>query len=156
MQNMREAAVFTGFHCKQRKKHACIAELNEFFEQEMGINPHIEDIFFLGQGQYRPIVITFATMADKSLVFKKLDLIKDLINNQGQGLFFNDYLPAAMSERKRRDGEIFKINEQQEQADKLDMSLTYTGLKIKGSAYVPTTNGTRSYSDYGHVSAGSG
>ena len=120
LNNMKKSMVVSGFNT-QRSKKKCIEELLHFFAEEMGITPSIEDVFFLTQEKTNPMVVTFTKFSDKLLVYKNTEKIKDLVNEEDKPFFYTDYLPAEMSERKRRENEIFRVNLKATQ-DQLDMT----------------------------------
>ena len=114
--NMRKCVVMNGL-IASRQKAQCINELQNFFETKMDIYPSIEDVFFLTSDTTSPLVMTLSTVADKLEIYRNAYKVKDLVNQQDRPYFFNDYLPAEMSESKRREGEIYKKNNDDENSD---------------------------------------
>ena len=71
MQNMRKSIVLTSFKVSKKKK-VYISELENFFEEEMGIELKIEDIFYIGQSNPKPIIIVLQSVRDKALIFQNI------------------------------------------------------------------------------------
>ena len=133
--NMKNSIVATGFYCN-RKKNLCIPEMEAFFNGEMEIDVEIDDIFFLSPDTTPPMVIVFKNQQYKSQVFRNIEKIKDLVNEYDSSFFFNDYLPSEMSERKRRENDIFRFNERQEDKDKFAMQRKAGKLQFENNQYV--------------------
>ena len=100
----------------------------------MGVQVNIKDIFFLTQKSTSPMVITFESQYDKIQVYRNVKKVKDLVNEANESFFFNDYLPSDMSERRRRENEVFRMNEMEEE-NKIDMVRKGGKLWIESKPY---------------------
>ena len=109
LNSMRKSMVVSGFNIVRNKKE-CRKELANFFEDEMGILPEIDDIFFITPESTNPMIVSLTYFSDKLLIYKNTTKIKDLVNEDEKPFFFTDYLPQEMSEKRRRENEIYKNN----------------------------------------------
>ena len=134
LNNMRKSVVVTGFNTT-RKKDDCIANLLDFLYTEMSIQPDILDVFFTSPKSTNPMVITLATLEDKLLIYRNSSKLKDLVNPEGQGYFFSDYLPAELNEIKRCERELYKKNAMAEQEEKMDMEWRNGRLRVNGNMF---------------------
>ena len=134
LNNMIKSIIITSF-MTARNKELCIVSLNGFFYQEMSLQPDIVDVFYLTPQGTSPMVITLADMQQKIEIFQNVHKVKDLVNEDGNPFFFNDYLPAELNERKRMERDIFCNNKQLDEDDRIDMEMKGGRLKINGKQY---------------------
>ena len=104
--NMKRSIILTGFYAS-KSKNQCKSELFNFFNEELGVITEIVDMYMIGDTAPKPIVLTFANLEQKFQVLARKKLLKHLMNEDGKPLFINDYLPASISELKRREKEIY-------------------------------------------------
>ena len=127
----------TGFELYLDNKDENILLLNQFFDQNLGLQVEVEDYFFLGKSFPKPVVVEFQRGYEKRLVMKNKSLLKDL--NSPRKVFINDYVPLVTQEKRRRERKI--INDIEASIDpndeEADPGVTYTkaGLTIQGTPY---------------------
>ena len=135
MSNARRSAILTGFYTSDRK-HIMIQQVSQLFSDVLHTSLHIEDAYHLGAKQPKPIVITFNSAEDKVRLFQKKSLLNKVRNKDGGKYYLNDYLPAKVSEKKRREKDIVKaVKSDPKQDDSNKVEYTKQGLKIGPSLY---------------------
>ena len=105
--NMKRSVVLTGFKT-DFDKSKCIKQLYNFFNEEMGIDIQIDDIFYLNKMSTSPMVITLGTLQDKREIFRNTHNLKGLENQEGKPFIISDYLPPTMHDQKNRERDIFR------------------------------------------------
>ena len=131
---MKRSIILTGFYAN-RSKALAIEQVKCFLSEELDVEVDIIDLFTLGGPLPKPIVITFMSFNQKLQVMKKKKLLAALENEDGQPFFINDYMPARMNERKRREKDILRDNYRADRADQLDMEVKAGILSIEGNPY---------------------
>ena len=93
-------------------------------------------MYQMGSHDPKPIVIIFNTSEDKKAVFQQKHRLKSYRNKNGDGYFINDYLPAKINEKKRREREIIKtVKSEDVQDDTNKIEYTKAGLKVGPTVY---------------------
>ena len=106
----------------------------------MNLQPNITDVFFISPESMNPMVITLAMMEEKIQIYQNLHKIKDLVNDDEQPFYFNDYLPPELNEMKRHEREIFRKNKRLDEDDRIQMKMKGSRLKIEGAPYQAKVN----------------
>ena len=106
-----------------------------FFENEVGAAVDIQDFFYLGKSEPKPIVITLGSIEQKDLVFQNKKNIKELVNIDGKPIFINDYVPAEIGENRKRQREIYGENQNSDASSKLEMKYQSGKLMIEDQVY---------------------
>ena len=132
---MKKAIVISGLIAR-RKKRQCIEDVEAFFYNQFGIEIEIDDCFHMSPAEHSPIAVFMVTSADKRLVFQNMEIIKQLKNKDDKSYFINDYLPAAVNEKKRREREIYAENANVDVAQQKDMELKAGKHYINEEKYV--------------------
>ena len=76
-----------------------------------------------------------ASVEDKVEIYQNTYKIKDLVNLDGQGYYFNDYLPAELNELKRCERDIFRKNNNLSNDKQLNMEWKNGRLHAEGNPY---------------------
>ena len=121
--NSKRMMSVSGFYADQDKKKAK-KQLSKFFNDEMHINPYIEDLYFVGGSDRLPpnIIITFETVREKQLVYKNIEKIKNLVNKDGAKMYFNDFLTTKQNEMRKKERYIKKENAARDSDLQVDIS----------------------------------
>ena len=116
---------------KNHKKRG--EQIEELLLDATGQKVSLDETYFLGNKEPKPVVITFASMADKISVFENKSELANFEGENGSSIFLNDYWPASVNEKKRREREVKKEAKQ----DNKDVKIEYTekGLKIGSEIY---------------------
>ena len=131
IQNSRRMVVISGFYASEKKK-TCRRQLENFFEQEMGIDVTVEDCYLMKQAIGQPnVVVTLQNYAEKREIFKNIYKIKDLKNKDGKKIYFNDYLLPAEYEWRKRQKDVRKENDELGDA-KYDVSFKSRQIALSG------------------------
>ena len=128
---MRRSVVITGLNTDEKMAKS-IELVEKFVAETLEIEANIVDMFKLGVGRDKPVVLTLESMRHKSNLFQAIQGYNK--ENEDSGIFVSDYLPAETNERRRREKEIFKDNEKN-QTSKVQMTMDRSGLKIQGQYY---------------------
>ena len=129
MSNARRSATLSGLYTDSRKS-IMMHQVSSFFDDVLDLNPSIEDVYQIGSKDPKPIVIIFNTADDKRSVFQSKHQLKGYKNKDGAGYYLNDYLPAKVNEKKRREREIANIAKAEEKQDNSN-KVEYNKLGIK-------------------------
>ena len=135
MRSMRRHSVIYGLETTGRITQ-CIKQVEKFLTESLQIEITIIDGFKLGVGNDKPMVFLVDSIVSRATIFQAMEKYKKdwLKNEKTQGIFITDYIPAEMKEQKRKEKEIFRLNE----SDRgVNMSIEKSGLKINGSNYKP-------------------
>ena len=135
LRSMRRAIVITGLQTDDSVLK-CMNQVYGFMEQHLQLDINIIDCFKLGNGKERPVVITVESIKHRAEVFYAMEQYKKQLQetDEEQTVFINDYLPAEIKERRRKERDIFKRNEK-EVANKLPMTIGRGGLRIQGENF---------------------
>ena len=129
----RKTGVLTGVIFSEKKKDRQ-EELQNFFEETMGKAVTVEDSYFLGYRNPRPVVIIFNTAAEKQEIFKNKSRLQNFESRNGKPIYLNDYLPAGLNEKRKRERSI--VAEVKKKSDgKRTAEYTEHGLKIGNEIY---------------------
>ena len=118
--NLEKAIVITGLKVRKRKKD-CINDIYNFMENDLGIEVQIADAYPTGSMRSKSIAVVFETLEDKRKVFQKMNVIKQLLNEEEQPYYVNDLLTQEMNEQKRRHRQIAKITTNEDENTKIRM-----------------------------------
>ena len=132
----KRSAILTGLKLSD-KKDARLQQVQDLLQYELGVYVDIEDTYTLGDGTAKPVVITFDTANAKRKVFENKHRLKQLIGHDNKPIFINDYLPAAVNERKRRERDVVRSCKTEKN---LPTEMTKKGLKIGKSIYKKKVN----------------
>ena len=136
----KKMVVLSGFYASS-KKYICLKQLDNFFEKQMRIDVFVDDVFQMGDFSPPNLVITFQSQEDKRLLFKHIGRIKKLRNKDNKPMYFKDFLPAEVNERKRRENDIIKKNEKKGPGEKIDdMKIKKGGLYVNKQLYQKRIN----------------
>ena len=91
-------------------KEEQIQQLQDLFRCELGVETNIIDAYPLGSGPNNPTVINFANQAQKLCVLQNKYLLKGIENNNGQGIFVNDFVPIEVKNKRQKEQKIYKQN----------------------------------------------
>ena len=78
----KKSVVMSGFYTGGSRSKK-IADLQEFFEDEMGIEVKVMDVFPIGKAIPRQLVITLETLDQKSLIFQNINMLQGVTNADG-------------------------------------------------------------------------
>ena len=130
----KKSITVTGIQLERNRKQDNIEFMYYFFQNNIGIQVDIEDVFLLGGGESSSVcVVTFATLQEKYAVFNNKGRLKGQTNEDGKPYFINDYLPTTTNEKKKRERDIIKQNKSAEKP--LEIKYTRQGLTIQGDVY---------------------
>ena len=129
----RNAVTLTGLYLQGNKSES-IAKIENFIDQHIGVSVIVEDYFRVGAYEPKMTVIYFQTAQQKRDVLHFKAYLKNIENEDGKSMFINDYVPAAIQERRKRDRDIFSINESLQKP--LDVKYSKGKLTIQGEQYI--------------------
>ena len=131
--NAKRMAILTGLSFSEKKKDL-ILQLKRLFQDELHMHIGIEDAYRLGEGVIPPIVIIFETAGDKHAIFSAKKALGRIKGDKGASVYLNDYLPAPMNEKKRRERDITK-EYKADKDDKTELTNVKGGLKVGTELY---------------------
>ena len=106
----KNAVSLTGYYMSGPKKDGFFT-LEDFFQQSIGVTVTIDDFYRIGSTEPKTTIIYLATSQQKRDVLRFKSYLKDVKNRENRPMYLNDYIPAAVQEKRRREGDIFRINE---------------------------------------------
>ena len=136
MRSMRRSVVVSGIKTED-KITMCQTAVEKYLEQKLNLSEeHIQiiDCFKLGQGPFKPVVITVQSVQQKSKLFQENATYNKGIKTEENKIYFNDYVPPEVKEERRREKEIYKQNEAN-QTTKSAMTLGRKGLFIQDEPF---------------------
>ena len=109
--------------------------LKKFLKDTMNVNVAVEDSYYVGEGDQKPLIMCFASVADRNKVFYSKTKLKDYVNEMDKPFYIKEMLPAAINEQKRKERAIFLQNSRNT-ASKIEMSFFRGNLRIQNEPYV--------------------
>ena len=103
----KKSVSLSGFYSSDKRDDAFV-ELQNFFEQYLGLIVNIEDFYKIGNASPKLTIITFQTMQEKRDVLRFKSHLKGCENKDGKQMYINDYIPAATLERRKRERQIIQ------------------------------------------------
>ena len=125
----KRSVILSGFEGSTKIKE-CKSQLHSFFEEVLGIEVTIEDLYFIGSQEPRDIVIIFLSSNHKRLIFQNIEKMKGYVNAHGKKYRFRDLLTQKQYEKQNQVKRITKWMEQQEAVDQKDVTTQ------KGKIYI--------------------
>ena len=136
LNNAKKAIIVTGLYTHGRKNQI-INQIYDFLDQQLGIGDITVDEFFtMGITNPKPIVIYFQTMEDKRAVMSAKGYLKGLTNKDGNPFYINDYQPAAVQDKKRRERDVAMANDRKEAESKVEIKFTGSAMYLQNEMYV--------------------
>ena len=133
LRSMRRAMVIIGLETEDRI-NKCIEQVKNFIIEELKLSEiNVVYCFKLGVGKDKPVVFTVESIIQRASVYQAMETYR---KQKEEAIFVNDYLPPEIKERRRREREIYKINDK-DQANKVPMSISRAGLNVNGERYQP-------------------
>ena len=108
--------------------------IEDFMYTQVGVSVVVEDYFRVGVQEPRLTVVFLQTGQQKRDVLRFKSNLKGLKNWNQKPMYINDYIPAAIQEKRKRDADIFSINENLQQP--VDVKFVKGRLTVAGSPYV--------------------
>ena len=135
LNNAKRAVVVTGLYIFGRKFEK-LQQIYRFFEEKIGVTDiTIEEFFTLGLIEPAPIVVYFQSMREKRDIMNSKSYLKGQVNEDRKPYFINEYYPAAVQEKKRRERDIINHNQQSENENKLETEYVRGKLQVQGETY---------------------
>ena len=125
--NARRSAVLTGLTFSTKKEDRN-CEIESFIEETLGVSVSVEDSYFLGSADNKPVVIIFENLKDKNRVFVEKEKLQHFEGKNGKSIYLNSYLPAQLNEKKHREREVAK--QAKEANPKVTVEHDPAGVKI--------------------------
>ena len=134
LNNCRNAVSLTGLYLNSKNSKAdSIRVIENFLDTNIGVSVIVEDFFRVGASEPKMTVIYFQTAQQKRDVLHFKSYLKNLENEDGRPMFINDYVPSATQERRKRDRDIFNINDNLQSP--LNVKYSKGKLTIQGQPY---------------------
>ena len=134
MDKCRNTMVLSGFVTDSNGRELR-EEMEVFFSQELTTEVDIVSFYKIGQQEPRPIVFSVDNSLQKRELMNNKSKLKEIENINGGLFYLNNYFPAAVNERRRREREIMKENYSKDVEDQLDMKATRSGLLVQNELY---------------------
>ena len=107
----KRTVILSGFEAASKKVDARL-QLEDFMDQQLGIQVVIEDFYYIGNGEPREIVISLLSTTHKHMVMKHKSKLKDLKNSKGKKMYFRDFLSPRQLETEKTIRQIKKDMEE--------------------------------------------
>ena len=131
LNNSKKMVMITGLHMdNDSNRKQGLAFLNLFINEMMEIRVNVDDYYTLGTGDPKPIILILQSMEDKRKIMRAKKFLQG-IEDKGNQIFINDYLPPTAQEKRRRESDIVA------EAAKYGESTSYAkgGLCVNGLPY---------------------
>ena len=133
LNNAKRAVVLTGYHTEGNRDEV-LSQLYEFLSTQLHLsNITIDDFFTMGIVSPKPVVMYFQNMEDKRVIMQMKSCLKD--SPTGNNCFINDYLPASMQEKRRREKDIRTVNSKKQGENKVEIKKVKGQLSLQGNIY---------------------
>ena len=129
--NSKRMVIITGLESDHVSRKEMVAYLDLFFMENLTIDVHVDDYFTLGQKSPKPIVVILPTIQAKKQIMREKKRLQQF--DQGKKIYINDYTPAMVQDRRKREREI--KNTAQEKYGEESVTYSRSGLTIKGIPY---------------------
>ena len=130
--NSKRMMVINGLYVSQ-KKNIRMGQLQQLFREEMMIDIALEDSYLIGENAPPSVVVTLAKAEDKYTIFNNIYMIKDMVNKDGNKIFFKDFTPAGSQEFKKRQKEVAWMAKQEDSSS--EISYTKQGIAVGSRIY---------------------
>ena len=134
LNNTKRMAVLSGL-AFSRKKYERRAQLQQFFDEALGVYVEIEDSYFIGEMDSKSVVVIFETNSEKERVFSQKSKLNKLEGDNGQLIYLNHYLMASANEKARREREIIRDIKKNDSTTKQTTQYTEGKLFIGKAPY---------------------
>ena len=134
----KRCIILTGLktHNVREDKYIAMQEVEEFLQECIGYRPQVEDIYEIGSARPRAKVVVFQSYREKEVIIKFKSLLKDFRNDDNRPYFINEFYGPFQNEKRRRNRQIFKENEtNQDEEDKANMQLKGDKLIVEGNLH---------------------
>ena len=132
MANARRAGILSGLRFSDKKADRN-QQIETFFEEALEVYISVDDSYFLGTAELRPVVIIFETTKDKQRAFSNKNSLANITGEGGRSIYLNSYLPADINEKKRRERDIIK--QAKKDNPKVEIEKGPLGIKIGNHPY---------------------
>ena len=129
----KNAITISGFSVSE-KKYEAAAQIEDMIETQIGVQISIDDLYINGQDTSKLIIVYLQNAQQKRDVMRFKSYLKGFTSN-GRNVYINDYLPATTVERRKREGDIFRLNDQKQQP--AQMAYKKGKIIIQGELYIP-------------------
>ena len=130
----RNAITIVGLHLDNQEKIENIREIESFIAENIGVHICVEDFYRSGNQDPRLIVVYLQSMQQKRDVLHFKSYLKGFKNRNGRPVFINDFIPANVQEKKKRDRDIFTISDSL--PTPTEVSYIKGRLTVRGQPYV--------------------
>ena len=134
LNNAKKAVILTGYQTYGDKDEIS-NQLYTFLDEYLGIGDcTIDECYTIGIAEPKPIVIYFQNQQEKRKVMAAKSQLKG-VNDAGNQIYINDYLPPATQEKRRREKDIKNLNKFRGSNDKYDFSYSKGNLMVQSEIY---------------------
>ena len=130
---MKDSLILTGFpYIKDRQERQ--DQLLDFLKDTMKVNVKVQDTYYVGDGENKPLIMVFKSVQNRNEVFYNKTKLKDYTNTDDKPFYINELLPADLSEKRRKENAIFSRNKRNT-ANAIEMSFFRGNLHIQNQVY---------------------
>ena len=130
----KKMVILSGFEGSQ-KRTVLRRQLENFFEEEMRMTLIPEDFYFIGSSTPRDIVLILATISQKKMIFKNIELVKNHTNSQGKKLYFRDFLTPRQKEQSNKCRDFMDVMQKKDPVEREEISTQKGQIMIGDSPY---------------------
>ena len=112
--NAKRMAVLSGLYVDEDKKIARL-QLDSFIKEELEVEVQIDDFYYIGAELPKNIVLTFQSLEDKRILFRRIQQTKQYVNKDDRKIVLRDFYTPEQQENRRRQATIRKINNAREE-----------------------------------------
>ena len=117
------------------KKDAVIMKIENFLYTDIGVAARVEDTYVINNSDPPTRVVVLMNQQDKFKILKNKSVLKDF--DVHPPIYINEYNPPLVSERKKWEKELRKINDQQPDEQKKEVQLGANAMYVDGAQYDP-------------------
>ena len=134
LSNAKRSVCISGLSLPMTKKDEMAVHMEEFINKNVQVQVAVEDVYTLGTSENKTLVVEFQSIHEKREVIANKANLKD-VRVKGRKVYINEFLPITTQEKRRRERQIKKDLESNEETKNLTVEYTRAGLTIEGKPY---------------------
>ena len=131
MNTCRNAISISGVKFEGKKQDR-MAYLENFLRETIQVNVNIEDCYQMGSENMQINVVYLQNNLQKKQVMENKSRLKNIKGYGGKYIYINEYLPAAVVEKRKRDRDIFGIAQEKPE---IEVKYHKGKLTVQGEIY---------------------
>ena len=132
--NAKRCVTLSNFETRE-KKNDKISDVRDFFWSMFQIDIGVDDVYEIGSQTPPTLVVVLQTQEDRRILMQNKKKLKNYENSKGQKCYINEFQPASVNVRKRREKDIIQQNEEKQENNRVSIEHSRGNLVIQGKPY---------------------